>query len=146
MISITVCTCVGQPEDTIDRLGVVETKKSSRSVTVNWFKPITVNTLLHYDVNVLEKLKFTKDLLLVQNFTTKETKAEIKNLKPATNYSVKVKAVVDGDEDVPETTIDVATEKSCMCLCMPIHYMHVCTNHTHIHMYTHTHSHALTHT
>ena len=108
------CNFVGQSENNIDRLAVVETKKSSTGVTVNWFQPITVDPVLHYEVNVYE------NLLLVQNFTTNETKAKIENLKPDTEYSINVKAVVDGDEDVPETTINVATEKSCMYLCMPV--------------------------
>ena len=117
--------CTGQSENAIDRLAVVETEKSSTGVTVSWFKPITANPVLHYEVIVFEKLEFREGLLLVQNFTTNETKAEIKNLRPATNYSIKIKAVVDGDEDVPETTIDVTTEKSRMYLHMPIHYIHM---------------------
>ena len=89
------------------------TKTSNNSVKVVWTKPFTEEPVKEYEVDVLEVV--TKNTsILVQNFTTNETEAEIKDLKPGRDYDVEVTAILEGENAtrLPTERVEVSTEES----------------------------------
>ena len=58
---------------------------------------------------------------LISSFNTTDTMAVITDLKPGTNYSVDLEAMVEGDEEVPTVTIHVQTEKIGVYLTQCVH-------------------------
>ena len=99
--------------DEIGKLGVTPTKASNNSVKVVWTEPFTEETVKEYEVDVLEVV--TKNTsILVQNFTTNETEAEIKDLKPGRDYDVEVTAILEGENAtrLPTERVEVSTEES----------------------------------
>ena len=91
-----------------DPYGVQATSSTTTSVTVQWHKPYLNSDVTGYEVEVFEHT-IEKDL--ISSFNTTETMAVITDLKPGTNYSVDLEAMVEGDEEVPTVTIHVQTEK-----------------------------------